>query len=113
MELLTMNEIKTLESFKNVLATRQLVVALISDLGCNVCLAITPELEALSKHYHDAHFIAVDTADIPEIVGDQLVFVYPTLIVFAEGKETMRFERVFSMIDVEAHIERLTELIFA
>ncbi|MBS7525739.1 thioredoxin family protein [Fusibacter paucivorans] len=108
-----MNEIKTLESFKSILANKPLVVALVSDIGCNVCLAITPELETLSKHYHNAHFVMVDTADIPEIIGDQLVFVYPTLIVFADGKETMRFERVFSMLDVEAHIERMTELIFA
>ena len=107
-----MKILETLTSFQNFIAENSMVLALISDIGCNVCLAITPELEEMSQRYTNVEFVSVDTNVVPEITGDQLVFVYPTLVVFAEGKETMRFERVFSMLDVEAHIERLASILF-
>jgi len=103
---------QSVEGIKKTIETAPLVVALFSDLGCNVCLAITPELEALSEAYPDVSVISADVETIKALVGDYLVFVYPTIIVFAEGKETRRFERVFSMGDIEATVERLNGLLF-
>ncbi|GAB6108077.1 thioredoxin family protein [Fusibacter bizertensis] len=89
-----------------------LVVALFSDLGCNVCLSITPDLEEMSEAYEKSHFISADVETIKTLVGEYGVFVYPTVIVFTQGKEAIRFERVFSIGDIEASVSRYNDLLF-
>lgn len=103
---------QSVDAIKKTISEAPLVVALLSDLGCNVCLAISPELEALSEAYPNIKVISADVETIKALVGDYLVFVYPTVIIFAEGKETQRFERVFSMGDIEAAVSRLNGLLF-
>lgn len=103
---------QSVDAIKQTIAEAPLVVALFSDLGCNVCLAIAPELESLSEDYPNIKVISADVETIKALVGDYLVFVYPTVIIFAEGKETRRFERVFSMGDIEATVSRLNDLMF-
>lgn len=93
-----------------IIETADLVVALFSDLGCNVCLAITPDLEEMSEVYNRVKFISADVEAVKALVGKYLVFVYPTIIIFAQGKETRRFERVFSLEDMKATIQRLDGL---
>ncbi len=100
------------DAVKEEIRENPLVIALFSDLECNVCLAITPELEVLSEKYKQAKFVTADVEVIKSLVGEYMVFVYPTIIIFAEGKETKRFERVFSMDDIEAAIDRYHSLIF-
>ena len=90
-----------------------LAVVLFSDAACNVCLSIYPELEEIEKKYSKAYFTMVEVSEMQSLVGEHLIFVYPTLVVFAMGKVTKRFERVFSMTDVEAHISRYYGMIFS
>ncbi|MDP3386750.1 MAG: thioredoxin family protein [Eubacteriales bacterium] len=89
----------------------EIVVALMSDMSCNVCLAIYPELEAMSRRYSNVIFASADVASIKTLVGQHMIFLYPTIIVFVMGKETVRFERVFSLKDVESAINRYTEIL--
>ncbi len=100
------------EEVREIIKTEDLVVALFSDLGCNVCLSITPDLEEMSNMYERAHFISANVETIKALVGEYMVFVYPTIIVFAQGKETNRFERVFSISDIEATVSRFSGLLF-
>ncbi|MBM7562113.1 thioredoxin family protein [Fusibacter tunisiensis] len=100
--------IKVTESIEN----DDLVVMLFSDLGCNVCLSIYPDLEDMSKRYPKAHFMTADVEVMKELVGKHLIFVYPTLVVFAQGRETKRFERVFSLDDLESTVNRYYQMIF-
>lgn len=93
-----------------IIETEDLVVALFSDLGCNVCLSITPDLEEMSEVYNRVKFISADVEAVKALVGKYLVFVYPTIIIYAQGKETRRFERVFSLEDMKATIQRLDGL---
>ncbi|MDH8679539.1 thioredoxin family protein [Fusibacter bizertensis] len=100
------------EAVKEIIKNEDLVVALFSDLGCNVCLSITPDLEEMSQSYAKAQFISADVETIKALVGEYMVFVYPTIIIFAQGKETKRFERVFSIGEIEATVSRFSELLF-
>ena len=106
-----LNQYSDPNEINGLIETENLVVALFSDLGCNVCLSITPDLIAMSETYSRAKFISADVLAGKQLVGKYLVFVYPTIIVFAQGKETMRFERVFSLDDLDATIQRLDTLL--
>lgn len=100
------------EEVKELIKNEDLVIALFSDLGCNVCLSITPDLEEMSLSYENAKFISADVETIKALVGEYMVFVYPTIIVFAQGKETRRFERVFSISDIDETVSRFNGLLF-
>ncbi len=96
---------------ESLIQMNEIVVVLMSDMGCGVCLAIYPELEAMSQRFPDVIFSFADMAINKKLVGQHMIFVYPTIIIFVQGKETVRFERVFSMIDVESTVNRYTELL--
>ncbi|MDN5353243.1 MAG: hypothetical protein PWQ12_2164 [Clostridiales bacterium] len=108
-----MHLIEDESKLRAIIQEKSMTAVLFSDAACNVCLSIYPELEALEKVYPEMYFVTVDVAKMQKVVGEHLIFVYPTLIVFAMGKETKRFERVFSMQDVESGIQRYYDMIFS
>lgn len=107
-----MNQLSKIEEVKDVINKEAIVVALFSDLSCNVCLAITPDLIQMAEDHPKVTFVSMDTEVVKAMVSAYLVFVYPTIIVFAQGKETRRFERLFSMMDIEETVSRLESFIF-
>lgn len=107
-----MINLNDLEQVRKTIQEDDLVVMLFSDLGCNVCLAITPDLDDMAERYPLAKFMTADVEVIKALVGEHLIFVYPTIVVFAQGKETKRFERVFSMADIEETVDRYYHMIF-
>jgi thiol-disulfide isomerase/thioredoxin len=107
-----MEQLKDLSQVRKSIQEDDLVLMLFSDLGCNVCLSIYPDLEEMSNRYPKARFLTADVEVIKELVGEHLVFVYPTIVIFAQGRETKRFERVFSINDIEATIDRYYSMIF-
>ena len=108
-----METIISTQVLQNMLQEEGIVVALLSDLGCNVCLAIYPELEDMAKRYPAVRFVSADVEKMKTLVGAYRVFLYPTVIVFVNGKESLRFERVFSIDSIEATIERYLEILYA
>ncbi len=106
--MLIIDDSKDLESL---IQMKEIVVVLMSDMSCGVCLAIYPELESMSQIFPDVIFSFVDMTIAKKLIGQHMIFVYPTIIIFVQGKETVRFERLFSMIDVESTISRYTELL--
>lgn len=98
-------------SLDHLIQRTDIVVMLMSDMSCNVCLAIYPELEAMSQRFSDVIFASADVSSMQNLVGQYMIFLYPTIIVFVMGKETVRFERLFSLKDVESSINRYNKLL--
>lgn len=107
-----MIQIGNIEDAKETIKHQEIVVALLSDLSCNVCLAITPELLQMAEMHPKVTFVAMDTEVVKAMVSEYLIFAYPTIIVFAQGKETRRFERLFYMMEIEDTVSRLESFLF-
>lgn len=107
-----MKQFSNREALKQEIESHDIVFMLLSDLGCNVCLSIYPDIEALEKKYTRVCFISADPSLDQTIVGEYLVLVYPTIIVFVDGRETYRFERLMSFDDIEQKLARLESLYF-
>lgn len=56
-----MNPLNKIEEVKEVISKEDIVVALFSDLSCNVCLAITPDLIQMAEEHPKVAFISMDT----------------------------------------------------
>ena len=81
---------------------------------CGVCRVFTPKLlAALETRFPRLVIERVDTASQPEAAAQFSVFSIPTLLVFFEGKETLRESRVMSVGEVTHRIQRPYDLLFA
>lgn len=107
-----MRQFSNREALKQEIDNNDIVFMLLSDLGCNVCLSIYPDIEELEKKYPRIDFISADPSMDQSMIGEYLVLVYPTIIVFVDGKETYRFERLMSFDDIEQKLNRLETLYF-
>lgn len=103
--------VKSVE-LKQLIDEHDIVFILLSDMGCNVCLSIYPDIEALEKKYSRIQFFSADPSQDQSMVGQFLVLVYPTILVYVDGKETYRFERLFSLEDINDKLLRLDSLYY-
>ena len=73
---------------------------------CDTCKEYEPKLEALSSRHPEICVVWVDIEDHPELVGDEDVENFPTILI--QTGDTVRF-----MGTVLPHIEQLDRLIQA
>ncbi|MBF4692720.1 thioredoxin family protein [Fusibacter ferrireducens] len=107
-----MKQIEDANVLKQMIDVHDIVFILFSDMGCNVCLSIYPDIEALEKKYSKVAFMSADPSIDQSMVGAFLVLVYPTILVYVDGKETYRFERLFSLEDIDYKLSRLESLYY-
>ena len=90
----------TWDELRGRLETIPLAALYVTIEGCAPCKAVRPWAEAM---FEDPAWvwIAVDSAESPEVTGQLLVFAHPTLILLERGTERARFSRILPRLDVE------------
>jgi thiol-disulfide isomerase/thioredoxin len=88
------------------LGSKPLNVVYFSADNCSACKAIKPKVEELSKEFPQLGMGEVNLSDNIEPSTRFNVFVVPAVLVFAEGKETIRMARNFSVHELKEKIER-------
>ncbi len=99
-----------IELFQKERNAAPIVIAYFSYPACNVCKVLRPKIETLSAQYDEVRFIYVDTHESPQLAGQYTIFTVPTLLIFVEGRESLRLSRNFSVGDVQAFLDRITGL---
>lgn len=111
-----MNEIKTINSLDNlskILGKTPAVLLYFSTDSCNVGEALEPKVHDLLKiDFPKIDFYKVDMNFSPEIAAKYSAFVEPTILVFFEGKETIRKSRNIGIYELQSAILRPYKLIF-
>lgn len=108
-----MQEIKSLEAFKQLLAEESAVVAYFSHDECNVCKVLKPKLsESLSERFPKVKQVYINIKNTPEIAGQYSIFTVPVVLLFLEGQENLRKSRNFGIGEVMDYIERPYSIIF-
>ena len=111
-----MNEIKTLNSLEHlekILQETSVVLVYFSTNSCNVGEALEPKVhELLNTDFPKIAFYKVDMNFSPEIAAKYSAFVEPTILVFFEGKETIRKSRNIGIYELQSAILRPYKLIF-
>jgi len=81
--------------------------------SCNVGEAVAPKvMKLVQEKFPKIEFYFVDRELNPEIAASYSVFVEPTILVFFQGKETIRKSRHFSIDELEIALERPYSIIF-
>ena len=111
-----MNEIKTidsLETLENILQETTAVLLYFSTNSCNVGEALEPKVrDLLNTNFPKIDFYKIDLNFSPEIAAKYSAFVEPTILVFFEGKETIRKSRNIGIHELQSVILRPYILIF-
>jgi len=102
---MTNQSLDSYSGFLEIVKSNQAVCFYLSTPECSVCKVLKPKVIEMLKHYFPKiHFCYVDLNEAKEIRGQLSVFSVPTILVYFEGKETIRVSR-------NVHLEELRELI--
>lgn len=89
------------------------VMLYFSSDSCSVCKVLKPKVaELLSGQFPLMVSRYVDTEKSPVIAGQFRVFTIPTILIFFEGKEQVRYSRNISMHQLEASISKPYSMVF-
>lgn len=95
------------------LRENRLCILYFTTPGCGVCKVLKPKLQALlAERFPQMGFAQVDCAAAPSLAANMGVFAVPTLIVFAEGRESLRKSRSFGLGELAAGLERPYRMLF-
>ena len=105
--------ITTQDEFEEALKENLGVLFYFSTISCNVGEALEPKvLDLLENNYPKVPFFYVDMNASPEVSAKNSVFVEPTILVFFDGKETIRKSRIISIPELSNAISRIYKLAF-
>lgn len=101
-----MKLINNLEDIQREIASNSMVLAYFTSTTCNMCKDLFPKIEMLVDHYPELIGVRGEVDQELLIVGTYQVLTVPTVILFVEGKETIRKSRQISIGELEQTIER-------
>ena len=85
----------------------------LSTPECNVCKVLKPKIiDMLENDFPGIIFCYVDLSIAKEISGQLSVFSVPTILVYFDGKETIRTSRNVHIEELREQIDRYYKMIF-
>lgn len=84
-----------------------------SGSTCGACDAIKEKiLHIINEDYPKVKFLEVNAVENQKIAASYNIFSLPILLLFVNGKETLRLGRYFDMLDFKKSIDRYYNMIF-
>ena len=103
----------SLDNLQEKIAAEKGVLLYFSNDSCSVCKVLRPKVaELIQDQFPLMASLYVDTEKSPVISGQLGVFTIPTILIFFEGREQVRFSRNFSVHQLEDTLSRPYSLLF-
>jgi thioredoxin-like negative regulator of GroEL len=104
---------KSLDDFGENSRSNSAVCFYLSTQECNVCKVLKPKVvEMINNEFPEMNFCYVDLNEAKEISGQLSVFSVPTILVYFDGKETIRVSRNVHLEELREHISRYYKMMF-
>jgi len=105
--------IDSVEDFSAFLSQNPAVLGYFSHEHCNVCKTLKPKLsEQFSNDYPELKQVYINIENSPELAARYSVFTVPVILVFFEGRETIRKARATGVDELSQLIKRPYSLFF-
>lgn len=102
--------IKSEEEFKNFTLEKGIRLAYLSTNTCCACQVLKPKIEKLINKYPNAKIIEVQAQKSVDIVAQLSMFMFPSIILYIDGKEVLREAKYISVVKLEKIINRYFNL---
>ena len=107
-------EIQSLEEFNWLKKEEPALLGYFSTETCNVCKVLKPKVAKLIQEEFPQIKLAYVKSDVlPEVAGQHQVFAAPTILVFFDGRETIRKSRNIGIDELRREIDRPYSMIFS
>jgi thioredoxin-like negative regulator of GroEL len=107
-------EIKSLDEFNQMKQDEPALLAYFSTDACNVCKVLKPKVDELVQtEFPQLKMVYVKSDVLPDIAGQHQVFAAPTILVFFDGRETIRKSRNIGLDELHREIDRPYSMIFS
>lgn len=97
---------------EQIIDDNDIVLLYFGSKSCGVCRDIKPKIEKILNRYSKIKGIYVDVEKSHNIAISYNIFTIPGILLFVEGKETIREARHISMQDIDSKIYRYYSLLF-
>ncbi|WP_240687966.1 thioredoxin family protein [Pseudalkalibacillus hwajinpoensis] len=97
----------TLEEAKRNLIHESLYFLYLYGTNCSVCHALLPQVEEVLKDFTQIKSGKLNVHEIPEAAGEFSVFTIPVLLLYVEGKESIREARFVNIESFRSSINRI------
>lgn len=105
-------EINSIEEFSKQ-KQEPAVLVYFSTQACSVCHVLKPKVEELvMAKFPKLKLLSVKSDEQPEIAAQNQVFAAPTLLVFFDGRESIRKSRNIGIGELQHEIERPYSMVF-
>ncbi len=99
--------------FEYITKDNNAVFVYFSHETCSVCKTLKPKLEkSLNKEFPKLKQVYVDIEKSPEIAGQHRIFTVPVILVFFEGKESIRRTRNVGVGEMIQQLDRPYSILF-
>lgn len=107
-----MDNIKTNEELYKLINENDMLLVYFGSSSCSVCNAMMPKIEKMLEKYPKIKVVGVETENFVELSSKYNVFAIPVIILFIQGKETIRKARIIGMEILEQEVSRYYELFY-
>lgn len=107
-------EIQCFEEFLKMKEEEPALLSYFSTEACNVCKVLKPKVaELLRTEFPKMKMVYIKSDVLPEVAAQNQVFAAPTVLVFFEGRETIRKSRNIGIGELQREIDRPYSMIFS
>jgi len=108
-----MQIIDSLNTYENIIETQEVVLCYYSSISCGVAEALEPKVKRLvEEKFPKINYYIINLPFSKEICAKYSVYVEPTILVYFNGKETLRKSRNISILDLDKSIARIYDIFF-
>lgn len=108
-----MTEYNSLEELKTFIHSGRIRLIYLSKPDCGVCTAIKPKIEEILQKYPEMQGTYVNMDLIPQSAGEFSIFTIPGILIYVDGRETIREARYISVEDLTSQIDRFYSMIYS
>nr|WP_321354772.1 thioredoxin family protein [uncultured Draconibacterium sp.] len=106
-------EIKSLDEFLTLKEEQAAMLAYFSTDACSVCKVLKPKVEEMvTAVFPKMQLVYIKSDVMPDVAAQNSVFTAPTILVFFDGRETIRKSRSFSVDELQNEIGRYYSMMF-
>jgi thioredoxin 1 len=108
-----MHTISSVEEFRIVVDENEAVLAWFTTEACSVCKVLKPQVAHMaSEYFPKIKAVTIQSDQLSELAAQLRIFTAPTVVIFFEGRETIRKSRAFGIDELKAEIQRPYSLLF-
>ncbi len=107
-----METVDSAAGLKELQTKNEMVLVYFGSPACGVCRDVLPKLERMLESYPRIRAVRAEVESLPELAAAYSVFTVPVILLFAQGRETLREAGMISLDRLEPRVARYYALLF-